>query len=119
MSRRFILNIFIIFLFLLTAPLLSFGQKAVVKGVITDESNKPVELANIVLKGEKKGAVSDKEGRFELEVPANKKITIVVTYIGLVNKEINLKLAPGEIKTVNISLKSSSTVLPGLEIKDR
>ncbi len=119
MNRRFTFNTFIVFLFLIAVPLFTFGQKAFVNGIITDESNHPVELANIVLKGEKKGAVSDKSGKFKLEVPANKEITIVITYIGLVNKEINLKLSPGETKTINISLKSSSTVLPGLEIKDR
>jgi hypothetical protein len=117
MKIFFTRNVFLIFLLLSGAHL--FAQKAVVKGVITDESNKPVELANIMVKGEKKGTTTDKNGRFTLEIPANKNETIIVTYIGLVKQEYELNLKPGETKTLDIKLETSTTTLPGLEIKDR
>jgi hypothetical protein len=69
--------------------------------------------------GEKQGTTSDKNGHFRLEVPAERTITLVITYIGLVNEEIPLNLRSGEKKKLNVLLKSSSTTLPGLEIKDR
>jgi hypothetical protein len=97
----------------------ALAQTAVVKGTITDESGHPVELANIIVKGEKKGTTSDKAGHFSLEVPAGKRITLVVTFIGLVNKKFDMKLKSGEVKKLDISLESSTTTLPGLEIKDR
>ncbi len=104
---------------LLLLPFTAMSQTATVKGVVTDESGNPVELANIIVKGENKGTVSDKHGKFTLVVPAGKKITLVITYIGLVNKEVNLNLKPGEITKLNVSLESSTTTLPGLEVKDR
>ena len=119
MNRTFTLNFVFSLTLLLCFSFISLGQTTVVKGRVTDESNNPVELANIAIKGEAKGTVTDKTGYFYLKVPAEKKITLVVTYIGLVNKEIDLKLKPGETKTLNISLQSSTTTLPGLEIKDR
>ncbi len=119
MRKTWSIITFLALAFLLGFSGIAFGQTAVVQGLITDESHQPVELANIALKGETKGTVTDKTGRFKLEVPADKKITLVVTYIGLVNREISLKLKPGEVKQLDISLQSSTTTLPGLEIKDR
>ena len=112
------LTLFLIF-FGVLAVVPAMAQKAVVQGVLKDESGHAVELANIVVKGEKQGTTSDKNGRFELEVPAERNITLVITYIGLVNKEIPLNLRAGEKKKLNVLLQSSSTTLPGLEIKDR
>ncbi len=95
-----------------------FAQTAFVNGRVTDSLNKPVDLANIAVLGEKKGTTSDKEGKFNLEVQANKEITLGISFIGFADKQIPLKLDEGEIKTLNIQLKTISTTLPGFEVRD-
>jgi len=107
-----------LFLIFLLVPAALMAQQATVNGTITDESGKPVELANIAIKGEPGGTTTDRKGMFTLTVPANKPVTIAITYVGFAQKEIEVNLKKGETKKVVINLKSSTTTLPGLEIKD-
>ncbi len=113
--KQYISFLFLIFLFV---PVSLMAQQATVKGTITDESGKPVELANIAIKGEPGGTTTDRKGMFSLTVPANKPVTIAITYVGFAQKEIEVNLKKGETKKIVINLKSSTTTLPGLEIKD-
>lgn len=105
-------------LFLLGWPSSVAAQTATVEGKVTNNKNKVVELANVAIIGEKGGATTDKNGYFSLKVPANKDITIAVTYVGFADSRLKLNLKPGETKVIKIELKSVSTELPGFEVKD-
>lgn len=98
--------------------LTTFAQTAVVEGTVKDSLNKPVDLANIAVIGEKTGTTTNKKGYFKLEVPANKEITVGISFIGFSDKRIQLNLNEGETETVDILLKAMSTTLPGFEVKD-
>ena len=106
------------FLILIFSPIMVFAQKATVEGKVIDEDGKPVELVNIAIKGESGGTTSDRKGNFTIEVPANEKLIIAFSYVGLAQKEVSVELKPGETKKLTINLHSSTTTLPGLEIKD-
>jgi hypothetical protein len=118
MAGSFKQNVVILLLMFFMVPAALVAQKAKVTGSIRDNNGKPVELANIAIIGEPGGTTSDKKGNFTLDVPANKQITIAVSYIGFAQKEVKLNLKPGETKKLTFDLKSSATELPGLEIKD-
>lgn len=61
-----------------------------VSGVVVDVTGLPVAGANVVLKGSvSNGTVTDVNGNFTLEVPAD--ATLVITYIGFRNKEVPVK----------------------------
>ena len=105
-------------LLLIFFPVAIFSQTATVKGTITDDGGKPVELANIAIQGELGGTTTDRKGMFTLEVPANKKVIVAITYVGFAQKEVEVNLKAGETKKIVINLASSTTTLPGLEIKD-
>lgn len=94
------------------------AQTATVEGIITSGKSNVIELANIAVIGDSRGTTSDKKGYFSLEVPANKDITLKVTYIGFADYKVNLNLKPDETKTISIDLESMSTELPGFEVKD-
>jgi hypothetical protein len=108
----------IIFVLLILLPLFGYAQKALIEGKVTDSVNQPVELANVAVLGEKKGTVTNFQGRFSLEVPAGKDITLAISFIGYSEKRINLNLAEGETKTLNIKIDILSTTLPGFEVTD-
>lgn len=82
-----------IFLFLVC---LSFGilkgiaQVTTIRGtVVTDEDGSPVIGASILVKGEKQGAVSDMDGKFELKIISSSATTrLVVSYMGLATQVI-------------------------------
>ena len=60
-----------------------------IKGTVTDAKNEPLIGATVSLKNSKIGAVTDIQGRFELNVPDNA-TTLVVSFIGYVTREIPL-----------------------------
>ena len=86
-------NIYLI-LFISIISLTSFAQTARVKGVILDEFNNPVE--NVSVKVGDKGTVTNNNGFYLLDVPSNKKITIVFSHISFKNSVITLELKPNE-----------------------
>ena len=108
--------ILIFLMFLLPAFLLA--QKTSVKGRVTDSTNKPIELVNVAVLGEKSGTTTDYQGRYRLEVPAGTEITLAFSFIGFADKKIQLKLEEGEIKELDVNLKSIATQLPGFEVTD-
>ena len=61
--------------FISIISLSSFGQTARIKGIILDEFNNPVE--NVSVKAGEKGTVTNANGFYLLDVPSNKKITII------------------------------------------
>lgn len=61
--------------------------KILIKGTIVDQTDIPIIGANVLLKGSTAiGTITDLDGVFNLEVPANG--SIVISYIGYKNKEV-------------------------------
>ncbi|HEX7411831.1 MAG TPA: TonB-dependent receptor, partial [Bacteroidales bacterium] len=88
-------------------------------GKITDTHGNPLEFANIAIVGSAAGASSDAKGNFELTIPANKDVSVLITSIGYYNETINLRLAPGEKRTIARSLRESTTVLSDVVVEDQ
>lgn len=81
---------------LLSSFNLLLGQTATITGVVFTEKNKPLE--NVSIKTETKGAVSNSNGFFVLEVSANTEITITFSHIGYKNVVVkNLIINNAEI----------------------
>ncbi len=114
MRLHFAFLLFIIF----SLPILTFGQTAVVEGKVISKSGKAIELANVAVLGEKTGTTTDKKGFFSLEVPANRDITIAVSYVGFSDKQEHIRLKENENKTIELQMVRIATVLPGFEVKD-
>lgn len=90
-------------LFLAISLLLSsylFAQNREITGKITDNKGNPVANASILVKGTNIGTVSDAEGFYKLNVPANAK-TIIFSAIDLAIKEVPL----GTQSQINVALE--------------
>ncbi|MDD6767209.1 MAG: carboxypeptidase-like regulatory domain-containing protein, partial [bacterium] len=72
--------------------------------VISAEDGMPVIGAAIIVKGTSIGTVSDLDGKFSLEVPADAK-TIFISYVGLKTKEMPVA------SFLNVKLESDSQAL--------
>jgi hypothetical protein len=71
---------------------LSFSQTAIIRGVILDETNSPIEDVNIkALTGE--GTATNKNGFFELRIPSDTEVTVEFTHLGhkRIIQKFNLK----------------------------
>ncbi|MCF6169983.1 MAG: TonB-dependent receptor [Bacteroidales bacterium] len=108
----------IFFILYIFTPLFSLGQTALVEGIVTDENSRAVELANVAVLGEKGGTTTDDKGHFSLKVPAGKEITLVISFIGFSDRQIAFQLNEGEHRTLNTTLLTISTELPGFEVRD-
>lgn len=106
------------FLFFTT---LSFSQSRTITGVVADDSNKPLESANVIAKplqekASLKFAIADNKGRYRLELDKAVKYEITVSYIGFV-EEVFVLEADAVIATHDFKLKPTGEQLKEIVIK--
>lgn len=93
-----------------------YGQKqnAVIKGRVVDAGNNPFEEANIVVLGTSIGTVANKDGYFELSVPANRPIALEISHIEMsIDKLYQLSaLRPNEVKEIKIEAQRGVHLAP-------
>ena len=65
------------------------SQTIKVQGKVVDEQGEPLIGVNVALKGLKGGSVTDLDGNFHVEAPAN--ATLVVSYVGYKTREIAVR----------------------------
>ncbi|GHT69554.1 SusC/RagA family TonB-linked outer membrane protein [Bacteroidia bacterium] len=104
------ISVFLFLFFCCSVSLFSqTGTK--LKGTVLDGEGEPLIGATILIQGSGKGAVTDIEGRYELDnVPLDSKL--LIKYLGMADKEIIYK---GE-KEINIVLESKANELEELEV---
>lgn len=78
---------------------ISFAQNAHVKGIILDSENKPVSDVNISSSG--KVVQTNSDGFFEIDVPSNKKVSLIFTHISLKMMSLTVNLKPNETFVFN------------------
>ncbi len=76
-----------------------------ITGVVKDKSGEPIIGANVLIKGQSRGAITDMDGRFTLEVPTN--ATLQISYIGYTTQEISV----GNRSHLNVVLNEDSESL--------
>lgn len=89
--------IFVFFFCFVSLPLLA--QTARIKGVILDKNNQPVENVNVSYSSI--GTQSNKNGFYDIKVPANQKVTLVFTHVSLKKITITFSLDFNEQKEFN------------------
>ncbi len=116
---KYTLQKIILFLFVFSGVQLFAQEKALVKGRVTDERNRPLELVNVSIMGKPGGSITDSKGEYRISVPAGEDILLVFSFIGHEKRELTLNLTPGETKVIDVSLGSSSEMLPNIIIQDK
>lgn len=91
---------------------------ATLTGTIKDPESKGIDAISISIEGSTDGTITDKDGRFRLEVPAEKTITISFTHLSYKSQQKRLFLQTGEIRTLNINMEPSNFKLNEVEIRE-
>ncbi|MEQ8907970.1 MAG: TonB-dependent receptor [Vicingaceae bacterium] len=91
---------------------------ATLKGKITNAKGDAVEAASVAIKGKSGGTFSDEEGNYQLKVKPNQTFTLSISHISFVPFEKELSLKPGETKTFDIKLKSSSIAIGEVAVEE-
>ena len=104
----------IIFLFLFFI-INSFSQIKTITGVVTDSLNAPLESANLIAlpknnaTAQLKFCISDKKGRFKLELENNVSYEITASYIGY-TEEVLIVEPNSNIALHNFKLKPTGKI---------
>ncbi|WP_046758330.1 carboxypeptidase-like regulatory domain-containing protein [Kordia jejudonensis] len=104
-------KILCIFLFLIAHQ--TYAQVKI-EGKVTDSLNKPLELANVIAINKATStlesySITDKEGKYRIELKKNNKYKIQVSYIGLKTLTDSLETKESDI-TKNFILKEDNTL---------
>lgn len=107
---------------LLTISLLlsisSYSQT--INGFITDVDGNSLPSVNISIFGKNIGSTSKNDGSYSLDIPANRSVVIAYSFIGFQVEKLRIPmLKKGQTYTLNIKLKSSSTLLNDIIVKDK
>ncbi|OXA93446.1 SusC/RagA family TonB-linked outer membrane protein [Flavobacterium hydatis] len=65
----------------------------IVKGKVVDQSGDPLPGATVLAKGSKVAVLTDFDGNFTIDMPANT-TKLVVSYVGMETKEVNITNSP-------------------------
>ena len=85
MKKQIIISLCLALMALFATPALAQNQK--VTGTVVDDKGEPIIGASVMVAGEKgKGTVTDLDGNYSLEMPANGKVTI--SYIGYIPQTV-------------------------------
>ena len=76
-----------------------------VSGVVKDDMGEPISGANVIVKGQVLGTITDIDGRYSLSVPSRS--VLVVTFIGYKTKEISV----GRQSVINVTLSEDAELL--------
>lgn len=94
---------FIVFSFI---SLQSFAQDAVVKGFVRNSNNEIIQ--DVTVSHKENIVVTDVSGFYEITLPSAQEIKLVFTHVGYEILVKPLTLNPGEIREIDIQLKSNS-----------
>jgi len=99
------IRILIILLFVLLPVHVSSQGQALVSGYILDSLNQPIDLANIALMDSREGTMTRADGYFEIRVPADTPLELIISCVGFESQKQNFMLKPGQRKELRIELK--------------
>jgi len=82
----------------------SFAQEKTVTGVVSDKSG-PLPGANVIVKGTKRSAQTDFDGKYSIQAKAGE--TLVISFTGYTDSSVTV----GAASSYNVSLKEDSIKL--------
>lgn len=97
MIQKLIVNV----LFFLCANLI-VAQTAILKGQISDNLGEQASYINVTVPKLGLGVLSDKNGNYEIEIPADQVVNITVQGINYEPYSFTIQLSPNEIRTYNL-----------------
>ncbi|WP_372936683.1 SusC/RagA family TonB-linked outer membrane protein [Seonamhaeicola sp.] len=92
----------------------SFAQTATISGVVTEKgTDMPLIGVNVAVEGTSKGAVTDFDGRYSIQVDAVKGKSLVFSFIGF--KTVSVALTGGS-QTVDVTMEEDATSLDAVVV---
>lgn len=97
---------------------LTAQETAVLRGRVTDEGNRPLELVNVAIVGSSAGVATDRNGQYALPVTPRETVTVDFSFVGYEPRRFNVTLNAGEKRDFDVTLTARVTELREMEVKD-
>ncbi len=100
---------------------LAYTQVGVIEGVLTDNLGSPAAYVNVVSTEQNKGTLTNLDGFYSLEIPANRKTTIRIQGLNYEDLSVSVKLSDGEVlhRNFTIQIKAIEITVVGEQDKER
>lgn len=96
---------------------MSFSQNAKVTGLVLDENKNPVEGVNVSYQS--KSVITDTNGFYAIEIPANKKVVLIYTHVALKSITQTFLLKPNEAVEFNPVINNKADQLSEVIITNK
>lgn len=106
------------FLLLGASGLLAQRNNATLFGKVTDETGKPIEIANISIKNSTIGTVSNRQGEYLLRIPAEKPVVIVFSIVGYQPVERNITAEEEQRYELNVVLTETNQEIGEVQVTE-
>ncbi|WPR74806.1 TonB-dependent receptor [Algoriphagus sp. NG3] len=94
-------------------------QNSSIHGRILNESGQPVPFANVYLKDQDKGELTNEEGFFSIDKLSSGDYLLVVSHLGFAKREIKIKLSDGQtLKIPDFKLRENNSDLQEFTVTD-
>lgn len=98
----------------------TFAQMAgTIKGVVSDSSGKPLEGVAVGIEGSPTGTLTEKNGNYQLTIPAGEPMTIVFSSLGFHMVKKRIQVSDEEIRVIHTSLQSKLLNLPEAQVESQ
>lgn len=105
----------LIFFILMCGSGIAMAQRGIIKGKISGQQNEPLAGATLLVNGTTSSTAADLNGDYQFYVnPGN--LNLTVRYLGYRDTTINVSLTAGQLKIINITLKSRQAALEGVVV---
>jgi hypothetical protein len=94
-------------------------EVAWVRGIVTDQAFRPLELVNVSVVGGTTGTTTAPDGSYKLQVPAREMLIIDFSFIGYQSSRVQVNLDSNETRELHVVLQFTTTELPGFEVRDQ
>ena len=96
------------------------GQESgLLSGTVVDSIGEPVEFANIALQGTQTGTMTNPDGTYELDVPAGRSYTVVISCVGYITKQFAVRLEKEGTRKQDISLQRDVRAIKEVSVSAR
>lgn len=111
-STNLLSKFLLVFGILLTTSFATFAQSGLIRGTVSDERGKePLIGATVMIKGTSIGAVTGTDGSYVISTASEGEQTLIFSYLGFQNLEVNVTVVKGETLVQNVQLLSVSSTL--------
>ncbi len=114
--KYLILQLYIVFLCNFVS---AQSSNATLKGIITDQDGKPLDMVNIALKDYPLGTSSKRDGTFTLRIPAQKNIVFVFSSLGYATVTDSIFTKPEENIALEIIMQETGQNLAEITISQK